>query len=54
MHFLCEISKLNQSLAVWQVCIPAFVDVFGPSSFSRNFPVKNISWFRQKTKAIVF
>ena len=34
--------------------VPAFVDVLGPTSASRNFPVKNISWFRQKTKAIVF
>ncbi len=48
--FLYEISKLKQNLAVWQASsgVAAFVDVLGPTSSSINFPVKNISWFRQK------
>ena len=47
---------VKQSLAVWKVSMYQlqFVNILGPTSSLRTFPLNNISCFPGKTKAIAF
>ena len=46
-------NKEECSFVVFGNYVPAVV-VLGPVSSSRNFPVKSISWFCKRNKAVAF